>query len=78
MEDEKPSEMNSKFMNLDEFHKNSGGKFDMKSPVPEMAKAEPCCMGIDEAGRGPVLGKVDTLGKGLEYLGGKFLNIVDI
>jgi len=28
------------------------------SEVPDVAKNEPCYMGIDEAGRGPVLGKL--------------------
>ena len=57
MEEDKTVENDVHSIDLKEFHSNSSGTFDLKSNVPEVAKLEPCCMGIDEAGRGPVLGK---------------------
>lgn len=68
MEEEKASDVNNKYINLEEFHRNSGGTFDMRSQVPDMTKSEPCCMGIDEAGRGPVLGKGWTFMWAIEFL----------
>uniref|UniRef100_A0A0L8GLZ1 Uncharacterized protein n=1 Tax=Octopus bimaculoides TaxID=37653 RepID=A0A0L8GLZ1_OCTBM len=38
------------------FRKNNQKNFVISSKVPDVTKEKPCWLGIDEAGRGPVLG----------------------
>jgi len=43
-------------MDLTPYNEDNNKNFRLFSDIPDICKSEPCCLGVDEAGRGPVLG----------------------
>ena len=57
-------------MDLSELERDNTGRCRLSSPVPAVCRKEPCVLGVDEAGRGPVLGAPLGPGRGGAWYGG--------